>query len=138
MYHDEQLSILTTLSHHQTEFLCYVSNMRAFLFVSALFAALAIAAPNPVPEAEPEMGVMPRACPGPGARCGDGQHWVCILHYPTVVLGEGKALTTGCSARRRRGAGNAVSPVKRPDKLMWRWMVMRRRTGRSERTLSIP
>lgn len=52
--------------------------MRAALFVSALFAALAASAPNAAPEPEGELGIMPRACPGIGAHCGDGQHWVCL------------------------------------------------------------
>jgi hypothetical protein len=52
--------------------------MRAFIFVPALLAALAAAAPNPV-ASEGELGIMPRACPGTGAHCGAGQHFVRVF-----------------------------------------------------------
>ncbi|KAF2115654.1 hypothetical protein BDV96DRAFT_686864 [Lophiotrema nucula] len=69
--------------------------MRAFLFVSALFAALAIAAP--APEAEPEIGVMPRACPGGGPHCPDGEHFVWSLMYlfPWELTDESGAVPCG-------------------------------------------
>lgn len=73
--------------------------MRATLFVSALFAALAIAAPNPAPEAVEE-GVMPRACPGVGKHCPSGEHWVWSLSC-APICGETLKLPIQCPKEKR-------------------------------------